>query len=82
MNAPTWITLINWIGDKVGTLNLVYVSVLRLNEFSSQIESTDTSRNIITKLYTIALSIPPSLLTSASLVMAVKSQLQIPSQGS
>lgn len=72
---PTWIEVIIQIGENVGILNQSYNSFLRLHEFSSQIEPTDTVKDVITKLYTIAYSIPPSMMAQTSLVNSIKAQL-------
>lgn len=73
--SPTWITLISWIGDKVGTLNRGYNYELRLSEFSSQVEPDDTPRDLITKLFTIAHNIPRDSMSNRGLITAIKSQL-------
>lgn len=72
---PSWLTFIIWIGEKIGTLHLAYAHCLRLNEFSSQVEEDDSPRDIITKLYTIALNMAPTMISPQGLVTSVKSQL-------
>lgn len=72
---PSWITLVVWIGEKVGSLHHSYSYCLKLHEFSSQVEEVDTPRDVVTKLYRIAQNIPPNMMTPAAMVTTIKAQL-------
>lgn len=76
---PSWISLIIWIGGKVGSLHHSYSYCLKLHEFSSQVEQVDTPRNTITKLYRIAQNIPPTMMSPAAMITTmittIKAQL-------